>query len=72
MLNTKEAAKFLGLKESALRNWRCEGKGPAFYTISPRRILYEEADLEAYKSERRCEPSASGSPSQARSPRRSF
>lgn len=56
MLSTKEAAKFLGLKEATLRGWRCAGIGPAFYTISARRIMYDEADLRAFKSERRCVP----------------
>ena len=49
MLNTKEAAKFLGYKsDSTLRGWRCKGIGPRFYTMSSRKVVYAEADLEAY------------------------
>ena len=70
MLNTREAAKYLGMNESTLRSWRCKGIGPAFYTMSLRKVVYAEADLEAYKSERRCEPSASGSPGQVQFPKR--
>jgi predicted site-specific integrase-resolvase len=55
VLNTREAAEFLGLKESTLRGWRCAGKlDPPFYTISPQRVMYDLADLQRYKSERRC------------------
>jgi hypothetical protein len=57
MIGTREAAKFLGLKESTLRGWRCAGIGPVFYTISPQRVMYDLADLEQFKSERRCVPS---------------
>jgi DNA-binding transcriptional MerR regulator len=57
MLNTKEAAKFLGLKESTLRGWRCAGIGPPFYAISPQRVFYDEADLNKYKADRRVVPS---------------
>ena len=56
MMNTREAAKWLGISASTLRNWRCQGKGPAFCTLSPRIVTYDLSDLERFKSERRCVP----------------
>lgn len=56
MIRTREAAKFLGISESTLRNWRCEGKGPAFHKYSERIVAYDIADLERFKSGGRCVP----------------
>ena len=56
MLNTKEAAKFLGMKESTLRSWRCKGIGPRFYTPSSRKAVYAESDLQQWMAERLCVP----------------
>ena len=60
MLNTREAAAFLGLKEATLRGWRMEGSGPPFFTMGVtkhRGVRYDRSDLERFKSERRCVPS---------------
>jgi hypothetical protein len=56
-LTAKEAAAFLRCSESTLRNWRCEGRGPAFHKLSERKVIYDRADLERFKLERRCVPS---------------
>ncbi|MDP9037810.1 MAG: helix-turn-helix domain-containing protein [Acidobacteriota bacterium] len=57
MLSTKEAAAILGMEETTLRGWRCDGVGPPFYQITPRAVRYDRADLQRYKAERRCVPS---------------
>lgn len=56
-LNTSEAAKWLGLKESTLRDWRCDDKGPVFIEISPRCIRYAMEDLIKWRNDRRHVPS---------------
>jgi hypothetical protein len=60
MLTTKDAATFLGLREATLRGWRMNGIGPPFFTMGVtmhRGVRYDMADLEQFKSERRCVPS---------------
>jgi hypothetical protein len=57
MLSTAEAAAFLGIAEGTMRAWRCAGIGPEFYSITPRCVRYDRADLQRYKSERRTVPS---------------
>jgi hypothetical protein len=51
----KEAAKRLGLAAQTLRNWRFLGKGPAYFKLG-RRIIYKEADLEAFENSHRIDP----------------
>lgn len=47
MLNTKEAAQFLGLAEQTLHNYRFNRRPPNYVKIG-RRIVYERAELERY------------------------
>lgn len=57
MLTTKEAADFLGLRDATLRGWRMAGVGPPYFTMGVTRhrgVRYDRADLEVFKSERRC------------------
>lgn len=53
LLNTAQAAFYLGLTASTLNKWRMTGEGPAFIRLSPRRIMYERPVLDSYKSGRR-------------------
>lgn len=46
-VNTKEAAKILGLSAGTLEVWRCYGRGPRYKKIG-RRVFYDVADLEAF------------------------
>jgi hypothetical protein len=46
-LTEKAAADRLGISAGTLRNWRANGKGPAFVRIGAA-IRYEVADLDAF------------------------
>ena len=47
MLNTVEAALFLGLSSGTLEVWRCLGRGPKYSKLGSR-VLYEKSDLESF------------------------
>jgi hypothetical protein len=49
MLNTTAAAKFLDYSEAALKKWRSDGEGPAYYKGRGGMVFYERADLVAFK-----------------------
>jgi len=42
------------LSPRTLEQWRWLGKGPRFLKIGAR-VLYDEADIEDYEAERRCQ-----------------
>ena len=48
-VNTKRAAKELGIAVITLKKWRMQGKGPPFIKLETRRVLYPTADLIAYR-----------------------
>jgi predicted DNA-binding transcriptional regulator AlpA len=50
LLNTSDAAVYLGLKEtkSTLSKWRMAGTGPAYIKIGKRKIAYRKEDLDNY------------------------
>lgn len=45
----------IGVTQGTLAKWRCAGTGPAFIRIGGR-ILYKQADLDAYLEACRVEP----------------
>ncbi|MCP3929208.1 MAG: helix-turn-helix domain-containing protein [Bacteroidetes bacterium] len=45
--NHKEAAKFLGIAEQTLYNWRSKRRGPS-YVLLGRKIIYLLKDLEDF------------------------
>jgi hypothetical protein len=49
MLNTAQAAKFLDYSEHALKKWRSDGEGPAYYKGRGGMVFYGRADLQAFK-----------------------
>lgn len=55
LLDTKAAAPRVGVAPGTLENWRSLGVGPRFIKTAGRRgrVLYDPADIEAWKSERR-------------------
>ncbi len=61
LVDTREAAKLLGLEEPTLRGWRIIGKGPEYIRMSPRRILYDTEILRQYREDRRVIPVRAGS-----------
>lgn len=47
-LNTKEAAEYLGLGVGSLEKLRLYGRSPIYSKPTPRRVVYDIADLEAW------------------------
>jgi predicted DNA-binding transcriptional regulator AlpA len=56
LLSTIEAAEWLGMKESTLRDWRSDEIGPPYIVISPRCIRYSLEDLIRWRNDRRRVP----------------
>lgn len=44
----KQAAKYVGISEAALRLWRSEGKGPRHFKAGEKLVRYRRADLDAW------------------------
>lgn len=55
LLDTKAAAPRIGVTAGTLENWRVQGVGPKFIKTPGKRgkVLYDPADIEAWKAERR-------------------
>jgi DNA-binding transcriptional MerR regulator len=47
-LSYPEAAEFLGIKVTTLRNWVCKGTGPRNYRFLGR-VYFDKKDLEAFR-----------------------
>jgi hypothetical protein len=45
MLDTEQAAKFLGYTTHALKKWRVDGKGPIYYKLAGGLVYYKRKDL---------------------------
>jgi predicted DNA-binding transcriptional regulator AlpA len=56
ILNTQEAAHYIGLTEYALIGWRYKRTGPPYIKIG-RRIMYRRSDLNDFLEQRRIDPS---------------
>lgn len=52
-LNVDEAARHTGLSASSLNKLRMTGAGPRFIRLSPRRVVYDTADLDEWLASRR-------------------
>ncbi len=50
MLNTKQAAKYLGYGADALKKWRTKGGGPAYYKGKGGMVFYDKADLDKFRT----------------------
>ena len=53
----KQAAKYLGVSEPALRLWRSLGKGPRYFRAGEKLVRYRRADLDVWIEERLSAPS---------------
>lgn len=51
-LNTKQAARYVGLSPCTLNRMRVTGEGPR-YAKAGRRVVYDRADLDAWIAERK-------------------
>jgi len=58
VLDTKQAAAFLGLTRRCLDIWRKEGRGPVFVKIGARIVRYRLGDLEKFLDENTKQPVA--------------
>ena len=48
ILNTRDAAQYLGLSQTCLEHWRMLRTGPPFVRVGARSIRYRLEDLEAW------------------------
>ena len=49
LLDTLQAAAFLGLRPGTLETWRWDGsRGPAFIRLSRRAVRYRQSDLNSW------------------------
>lgn len=51
LLNTKEAAKYLGLSPYTLERWRYLVKGPRFIRVGGKAVRYRQSALDAFIAE---------------------
>ena len=56
-VNDREASKFSSIATQTFRNWRQNGKGPAYVKIGAS-VRYSISDLRAFMEARRIEPTA--------------
>lgn len=49
LVDTREAARILGVSARTLERWRMEGQGPAFMKIGTYRVTYDIEELETFK-----------------------
>lgn len=52
-INQRELAERWNLSEGTLERWRSDGYGPAYLKLHGR-VLYRQADIEAYEAQRLC------------------
>jgi len=55
LIPSREAAAFIGVSPATLENWRTRGSGPPFHKTPGRtgKVLYDPADIEAWRTQRR-------------------
>ena len=47
-LTSTDAAAAIGIDPGTFRNWRSQGRGPAYVRIGGNKVVYRVADLEAW------------------------
>jgi excisionase family DNA binding protein len=55
-LTPRQAARYVGISEGALRLWRAEGKGPRYFRAGEKLIRYRRADLDIWVEQRLSTP----------------
>jgi hypothetical protein len=55
LIPSREAAAFIGVSPATLENWRVRGEGPAFHKTPGKtgKVLYDPADIVAWREKRR-------------------
>jgi len=61
-LTPRQAAKYVGVSEAALRVWRSRGEGPRHFRAGEKLIRYRRADLDSWIESRLSENAAAGGP----------
>jgi excisionase family DNA binding protein len=61
-LTEREAAPRIGVAPGTLRNWRRQGRGPAYLKVG-KAVRYRAEDIEAWKAAMRIEPMNPGASS---------
>ena len=51
LLDTKSAAKRLGLSHQTLEKWRYQGRGPRYIRYLSKAIRYRQSDIDAFIAE---------------------
>lgn len=59
VLTPRQAAKYVGVSEAALRLWRSRGDGPRHFRAGAKLIRYRRADLDSWIESRLSEPRTS-------------
>lgn len=57
-LTPRQASRYIGVSEAALRLWRPDGKGPRYFKAGVKLIRYRKADLDAWIEARLSAPAA--------------
>ena len=57
-LTPRQAARYLGISEGALRMWRSEGKGPRHFRAGEKLVRYRRVDLDSWIEARLSAPAA--------------
>jgi len=55
IFNDQEAARHLKMSAQTLRNWRCQGKGPAYFKIG-KCVRYQLSDLNEFIATNKIKP----------------
>jgi len=55
MLNTRQAAEYLGLSPTTLNTWRSTGRYPLSYSKIGSRVMYRREELDRFVQSRTCE-----------------
>ena len=59
-LTPKQAGRYIGISEAALRLWRAEGKGPRYFKAGEKLVRYRRADLDLWIEARLSAPQTIG------------
>ena len=59
-LTPRQAAKYVGISDAALRLWRSEGKGPRYFKAGEKLVRYRRTDLDAWIESRLSAPAEVG------------
>ena len=59
-LTPKQAGRYIGVSEAALRLWRAEGRGPRYFRAGEKLVRYRRADLDSWIEARLSAPQTIG------------